>query len=943
MNRARLKRLLKMLYYLFLCLLLAPKKRGLDPYKDAPLKYWLTKRTPGNKNSAVYLRITGKVAGVGYRNWLRRRARLRGLDYFVRRQNKRTIIALLVGSPVEIEALSIAAWRGPSRSRVEKVRELWFNKSVKVEAGDGGDEETVAWSRGTASLIRRTLVELHSIMKQPNKYTETDRVSGTEEMIKAARERNLFTLRCLGKEMYVASPIKEMGLQRTKTTRVPLMTYTLTDHKDLAKKFLSSSGLPVPKGDIFVDLETAKEYLARSNCPLVVKPAVGLNGAGVTVDIRTESALEAAWNHARQFHDAIVMEELVEGVDIRVIIIGGKAKAAYIRVPANVVGNGVSTVEQLMDEKNKLRLEHPHLSKNLIVPDDHSDSYLNRQGHSFDSVPPAGEIVFLHLKANISRGGDSVNITDRLHPDLMRLAEEAGAVFGDVDYWGIDLLVERIDLPRDKQRAVIIELNSTANVEGVNYPFYGRRVNAAKAFIDYLFPEDTGDDSYPLDTVKARVTGFLNPLFTEQIGELAGELDLDGAIESGDSYAEIVLSGRRHRVLALLDHIWNWREKDNLVDGLQIYPFSEKVEKGFAVEVAQPGEVSSKGSAMGELDLEGIEINKYLPGEDFRDDNVSLSKQQFFNEFDRRGYRAADLYEDLLEIRKDGAAGVTGMYHSSLFCDQVCDRRYPAKELLALKGLPVLRGANYRCSRRRRALEYFRRLGKPCLVTRLHPGQYETYLVNNEEELRSIWKRARKAGTGQLSIEEYSGGWHVFVAVVAGEAVGQLIAEPLSLYGDGTSSIKKLIKKINRERAQNPWYKENPVVTSGALKFRLKLLGMDLASVPGSGEKILLESTVGLEYGGETCEAAGLLHEDFSEKAVEAVDAIPGLEFAVVQMLIPHPRQQAQGQRWAVCKLDTKPDVAMFHFPGRGKPVDLAGRVVEDLCLAGRVRWMKER
>jgi hypothetical protein len=164
-----------------------------------------------------------------------------------------------------------------------------------------------------------------------------------------------------------------------------------------------------------------------------------------------------------------------------------------------------------------------------------------------------------------------------------------------------------------------------------------------------------------------------------------------------------------------------------------------------------------------------------------------------------------------------------------------------------------------------------------------------------------------------------------------------------SLYGDGVFTVRELIKEKNRKRAQNPWYKEKPIAISSDLKRRLKLNDMDLDTVPGKGIKVPLESTVGFEYGGETANATGLLHDDFRGKAVEAVEAIPGLEFTVVQMLIPQPGQPASGQRWAIYSLDTKPDVAMFHYPGKGEPIDLAGRVVEDLCLAGRVRWMKER
>ena len=196
--------------------------------------------------------------------------------------------------------------------------------------------------------------------------------------------------------------------------------------------------------------------------------------------------------------------------------------------------------------------------------------------------------------------------------------------------------------------------------------------------------------------------------------------------------------------------------------------------------------------------------------------------------------------------------------HSSLL-RSVCDKLYPAKKLLALQGLPVLRGANFKCSKRRRALGYFRRMSRPSIVTTLLPNSHETYLVNDEKELKYIWKKARKVGASQVSIEEYFDAWNVFVAVVAGKAIGALIVEPLSLCGDGVSTIKKLIEKKNRERAQNPWYRENPIVIKGDLKRRLKLIGMNLDTVPGSGEKILLESAVGLEYGGETINAAGLL------------------------------------------------------------------------------------
>ena len=220
------------------------------------------------------------------------------------------------------------------------------------------------------------------------------------------------------------------------------------------------------------------------------------------------------------------------------------------------------------------------------------------------------------------------------------------------------------------------------------------------------------------------------------------------------------------------------------------------------------------------------------------------------------------------------------------------------------------------------------RLPKPAIVTSLHPHQYESYLVNDEEELRCVWKRARKTGASRLLIEEYFKCWNVLVAVVAGKAVGELIVEPLGICGDGISTIEQLIEKKNKERVLNPWYKENPIITEDCLKHRLKLMDKDLVTVLAKGKHILLESPVGLEYGGETTSIQGLLHGDFREKAVQTVSAIPGLEFAFVQLLIPDPGKAAEGQRWAVYKIDTRPATAAFHYPGRGRPCEIANMVV---------------
>lgn len=944
-----IKKVIKALIYWTLCILLNPGSRGLDPYENSPLKNKITNRLARAKDnrSAARILITGRVIDVGFESWIRRRARLNGLESWVRTKGRKTVEAVLAGEGTAIESVIRAAWKGPKRAKVVKIREQWFNKPKKSGSKKRTKAKEVSWSQGTADRIINTVEQIDFMKKGPNYYPEEDeRLVGADELIRAASERNLFYIRCLNKDIYFVSPVKRVGVQRSKTTRVSTIVHSLTDHKQLTKDFLERSGLPVPRGRVFTDLKSARAYLKSAGKPMVVKPAAGLNGSGVTVDVRTKRALDAAWEYARKYHEHIVIEELVQGVDIRVVIVGGTARAALLRVPANVVGDGVKTVERLLDEKNMLRLGNPRLSKNLIIPDAYSDSYLERQGHTWDSVPGKGESVFLHLKANICKGADSISVTDLIHPDLMSLAEEAASAFGIDDYWGIDLLVERIDLPRDKQSCAIIELNSTANIENVIYPLYGPTFDSARCLVDHVFPEDTRDSSYPLETIRAEVSGYFDSFFPHWICEAATELEINGSVRAGDRMAEVILSGRLHKVFSFLDSIIDWEGEDNgcLTDGLQIYPYDKEMQEGFFIKEGEPEESALQGSAgsRSSLALDQVGVNNFdLPDDDPDDSEVPLEAALFINDLKGKGYEAAHLYEDLLEIRKDGVTGVTGMYHSSLFCDRACSRIYPAKKLLLLNKLPVLRGVRFRARHWQRAAAYFARLPKPAMVTSLHPYQYESYLVNDEEELRCVWKRARKIGTSRLLIEEYFECWSVLVAVVDGKAVGEIITEPLTVCGDGISTIEQLIKKENERRTLNPYYSEKPITPGDHLGQRLALNSKEFSTVIDREERVFLESPVGLEYGGETVRIEGLLHADFKEKAVQAVSAVPGLEFAVVQLLIPDPVGPADGQRWAIYKIDTRPATAAFHFPGRGKPYDLVGAVVSELCLTERTRWLK--
>jgi D-alanine-D-alanine ligase-like ATP-grasp enzyme len=227
------------------------------------------------------------------------------------------------------------------------------------------------------------------------------------------------------------------------------------------------------------------------------------------------------------------------------------------------------------------------------------------------------------------------------------------------------------------------------------------------------------------------------------------------------------------------------------------------------------------------------------------------------------------------------------------------------------------------------------------VATSLNPRGFTTRKIDRLKKLESFRKKARDKGTNYLLLEEYVEGWHICIGVVNGKAAGAMAIEPTSVVGDGSSNVLQLIEEKNKMRTENPWYQDKLIPIDQSLEKQLRSAGYQLADIPAAGEKVFLEDEADLVLGGETISIDNILHDDFKEEAVQAVAAIPGLEFAFVHLIIPEPDQPSKDQRWIVKKIDTNPAVALFHFPWQGEPCNLVARVVSDLCLTNRTRWMK--
>ncbi|MGQ7788421.1 ATP-grasp domain-containing protein [Nesterenkonia sp. K-15-9-6] len=262
-----------------------------------------------------------------------------------------------------------------------------------------------------------------------------------------------------------------------------------TGSKALTKDLLSRAGLPVPQGRHFgaKRLESAVSWWADqtqagSAGDVVVKPVDGNAGRGVSVEVRTEEQLRAAWQLARResSRKQIIVEQQVAGVDTRVFVVGRRAVAATVRVPAHVIGDGTRSVASLAEEYEQARTVHSYLSSRPTYLD---VGLLGRRGVALDDVPAPGEVVFLNGTANVSQGGVTVDVTEQIHPQLLDLAVRAVDAFPDLRAAGVDLLVPDLGAP---EGATVIEINTSANFSINQVPGYGPPRDVAAAMLEEM-------------------------------------------------------------------------------------------------------------------------------------------------------------------------------------------------------------------------------------------------------------------------------------------------------------------------------------------------------------------------------------------------------------------------------------------------------------------------
>ncbi|UYZ59321.1 cyanophycin synthetase [Hymenobacter latericus] len=332
--------------------------------------------------------------------------------------------------------------------------------------------------------VRAIVDELHEIREEeyfgPSTYSIVAEAASRGIPYIQLRESNIIQL---------GYGVNQKRIWATTSSYTSHAAVEIAGNKNRTKALLAEAGVPVPRGTTVYDAEELKQAVEDLGYPIVTKPLDGNHGKGATINIKNWKEALAGLKAAQQYSEAVIVEQFIEGFDFRLLVINGKLVAAAKRTPAAVTGDGVHTIQELIDEINKdprRGIGHEKVLTKIKI-DKHTNQILKARELTPKSVLPAGEVLYLKSTANISTGGTATDVTDLVDPYNVLLAERVAGIIG-LDICGIDVLTTDIAIPLNETRGAVIEVNAAPGFRMHISPAEGLPRNVAAPVVDMLFP-----------------------------------------------------------------------------------------------------------------------------------------------------------------------------------------------------------------------------------------------------------------------------------------------------------------------------------------------------------------------------------------------------------------------------------------------------------------------
>jgi cyanophycin synthetase len=369
-----------------------------------------------------------------------------------------------------------------------KVAIEYIDEQVGLAALDAAFRMLLSAAHGTPYDVNAEVAKLrdlvHNVCLGPS----------TSAIVQAAQARNIPIMRLDSESLVqLGYGSRQRRINAAETDRTGAIAEAIASDKQLTRKLLKSVGVPVADGRVVSDAEDAVAAAEDLGWPVVVKPLDGNHGRGVATNLTTREQVLTAYQAAVGIGTAVVVEQYVRGDDYRMLVVGNQLVAAARREPAQVFGNGQSTVRQLVDEVNTdpLRSDGHATALSKLKLETNALAVLAEQGLTPESVVPAGVRVLIRRNANLSTGGTATDVTDEVHPEIARRAVDAVRMVG-LDIAGVDIVARDIKRPLREQGGAVIEVNAGPGLRMHLRPSHGSPRPVGRAIVDMMFPEMQG-------------------------------------------------------------------------------------------------------------------------------------------------------------------------------------------------------------------------------------------------------------------------------------------------------------------------------------------------------------------------------------------------------------------------------------------------------------------
>jgi D-alanine-D-alanine ligase-like ATP-grasp enzyme len=691
-------------------------------------------------------------------------------------------------------------------------------------------------------------------------------------------------------------------IEATITGKLSAVGVHIVRRKSITNKLLRAVALPVPLSILTDDFDEAVSAAVKIRYPVVVKPMIGHKGEGITVGVSSTDELLVAFKKARNISRSVIVEQFIPGEDVRLLVVGRKLVAAAKRIPAQVAGDGKSTVAQLIAMENGRRSQRPGLALPIEIDSDLTHT-LEGQGHSLNTVMPKNAVAKLRTVANWSQGGTATDLTDFVHPDNADMAVRAALAVG-IDVAGVDFITHDISRPYYEVGGAICEINYRPGlrVHMAADPDGKHDIGSAiveslisgDGRIDIVYVIDAGSGAFAKALAerfadagkKARVAcAYEAPEQWQRTIELSlDDPDCDALIVNAPASAIVKLGAGVEYCRLVVRFADGGGAKD---EALFVLEKICKPENMLAAGAEENSDVAAACIA-GVLGLVPKSREPFLPPAE-----ISTSRD-LLEIAGNRGLAAKELaywnnrpllqfgYGASLSIYRGRRTGVT-----SHIATRIADDKRRTNALLLAHGLPHSTQAVVDAIPA--AVGAARRLGYPVIVkpTGSSESRGVTGNILNDDELAEAVAQAFHHSSKVIVEPFLKGKDHRFL-IIGGKAAHVTRHETAQVTGDGQSTVEQLVARANLNPLRGD-AEDKPYTLLRLEGDALRMLdrqGLSAKSVPVDGQAVMLSSICHLSTGGTAVDMTDVAHPD-NIAAAERIARLIGLDICGIDFLHP--------------------------------------------------------